>query len=277
MQLFLLDKETPETFEVPVLILQPVPQAALLRQVRFERTDISREPVGLSSSADPSGILVEGQLSIARHGWVPVPLLNPAEPFPEATEVAILGSIEALSMRDDRDRLLLHYAASYGLLLTCQKIITTLREVSTIPHAVIQAMRSVDRHGIVPLQLTVMENHTSTATYLVDILAAEDAAAGGETPVKTIMGDILHTALRNQNDEIVRHLIRANTDLSCRHSRGETALHVAAQLGRADYTDLIIRAMPRERAGLDVPDTSRGWTPLFVGCASGHYELSRSS
>ncbi|RYP10625.1 hypothetical protein DL765_008050 [Monosporascus sp. GIB2] len=56
-------------------------------------------------------------------------------------------------------------------------------------------------------------------------------------------------------------------------SRGEVALHVAAQVGRVDYTTLVLQAMSEEGTELDVPNTSRGWTPLFFACANGHYDI----
>lgn len=88
--------------------------------------------------------------------------------IPRATQTIVLRALEAPLMKDRSGRLLLHYAASYGLLPICREILTALGEASTNPGAVVRAMQSADHDGLVPLQLAVMENHTSAATYLVD-------------------------------------------------------------------------------------------------------------
>ena len=89
------------------------------------------------------------------------------------------------------------------------------------------------------------------------------------------MGDALYLALRTQNDDIVRGLLRGGADLTYQSTRGEVALHVAAQVGRVDYAALIIQAMRNQGANLDIPDNARALTPLFHACADNNAEIVR--
>lgn len=188
------------------------------------------------------------------------------------TEIRDRWVSEASEGKDRFGRLVLHYAASYGLLAICQKLVQKLRDSAAGTNAAVRAILSTDNDGRTPLHLAVMGNHALAATYLID--SVYDPAATSEGSLaRTIMGDLLPIALMNQNDEIVRCLLRGRADVRRRSSRGEIALHVAARVGRVDYTSIILQAMSEEGAELDVPDTSRGWTPLFVGCADGHYDI----
>ncbi|RYP49791.1 hypothetical protein DL768_004578 [Monosporascus sp. mg162] len=188
------------------------------------------------------------------------------------TEVRDHWASQAPQTKDRFGRFVLHHAASYGLLEVCQELIQKLLDSPTGPNAAVQAILSTDNEGLTPLHLAVMGNHALAARYLIDSINTRNGT-GEVSLARTIMGDLLTMALTNQNDEIVRCLLHGRADLCRRSSRGETALHVAAQVGRVDYTALVLQAMSEEGAELDVPNTSRGWTPLFFACADGHYDI----
>lgn len=135
------------------------------------------------------------------------------------------------------------------------------------------AILSADSQGITPLHLAVIGGHTQAASSMIDSLRA----AGGALAGMNVMGDVLTIALRSQNDDMVHCVLRRGCVDFRRRSqcRGEIALHVAVQLGRLDYAALIVEAMRKQGASLDVPDNSRGWTPLFFACADGDAGIVR--
>lgn len=198
---------------------------------------------------------------------------NGGYPLPVFVEADVFCVPEALLQKDHRRRTLLHYAARHGLLPICQRILTALGE-STGAAARVGATLSVDHEQLTPLHLALAEDNTSTVLFLVDTIFSHSASSETEALVKATIGDALLVALRKENDEVVRHLLRGYPDLAYRSKHSETALHVAAQLGRADYVDLIVQAMSGKRAGQDVQDIARGWTPLFFACADGNYDIA---
>ena len=71
----------------------------------------------------------------------------------------------------------------------------------------------------------------------------------------------------------MQSLLRGGADLGRQFRRGKTALYVAAEIGRVDYADLIVQALSREHTELDVREGSREWTPLFIACVNGYYDV----
>ncbi|KAM7193003.1 Glycerophosphoryl diester phosphodiesterase family domain containing protein [Rhypophila sp. PSN 637] len=122
--------------------------------------------------------------------------------------------------------------------------------------------------GFTPLHLAVIGGHAQLVSHMIDSLPANR-----ETHARNVVGEVLHVALRYQNDAIICSLLRGCADLSYRSSRDETALHVAVQVGRADYAALVLEAMLKQGASHDVPDNSRAWTPLLFACADGNSEI----
>lgn len=182
------------------------------------------------------------------------------------TLINTLGSDKLLT-KDRFDRLPLHYAASHQTpeISCCQELVRALGD------SAIQAILSTDKEALTPLHLAVMGDNLQTTIFLIDTIVSHNAD-GLESHARAIMGELLHVALNNQNDDIVHSLLQAGADISFRSSRGQTALHVAAELGRADYTAIILQSMSKQRTELDVPDDSRGWTPLFLACVDGYYD-----
>lgn len=171
------------------------------------------------------------------------------------------------------DRRPLHHAARYGLTATCEEILEGCNR-SGSPAVAIMALSKVDGEGMTPLHLAVAGNHTSTAKCLIRAIP-DNLTAEEDTVIKSTMGDVLHLALENQSDDVVTLLLRQDANLHRRSSRGETVLHIAARLGRTDYTSLLLEAMSNQGAEIDTPDASRGWTPLFFACAAGHFDVAK--
>lgn len=132
------------------------------------------------------------------------------------------------------------------------------------------AILSADDDGLTALHLAVIGGCVPAASAMISVLYAD----GGER-ARNAMGDLLLIALRTQNDPIIYCLLTSCADLYHRSSRGEIALHVAVQVQRIDYAAPILQAMRKQGASLDVPDSSRAWTPLFFACANGCAEMAQ--
>ncbi|KAK0721385.1 Glycerophosphoryl diester phosphodiesterase family-domain-containing protein [Apiosordaria backusii] len=87
--------------------------------------------------------------------------------------------------------------------------------------------------------------------------------------------NLLHIAIRRQDDESVHALAPNSKNLHYLSVRGETALHVATQFGRLDYTTVLLDNLVRMGLEHDIPDISRGWTPLFFAAVDGHFDIVR--
>ncbi|KAK4178479.1 Glycerophosphoryl diester phosphodiesterase family-domain-containing protein [Triangularia setosa] len=83
----------------------------------------------------------------------------------------------------------------------------------------------------------------------------------------------LHIAIRRQDDDAVHSLAQNSKNLNHLSIRGETALHVATQLGRLDYTTLLLENLAKDGLDHDIPDISRGWTPLFFAAVGGRFDI----
>ena len=179
---------------------------------------------------------------------------------------------DMLLEKDDSGRLLLHYAASYRMSMACEVLVQALKSRPSGPDDVVEAVTSPDKEGLSPLHLAVMNGCTSSSMYLINAIVTSAGAEVGSS-TRAMMGDVLQLALKHQNDEMVHSLLQAHADVSFQSRRGETALHIAAQIGRFDYAVLILDAISEQGAEVDVPDTTQGMTPLFIACLYGHYDI----
>ncbi|POR31633.1 Glycerophosphodiester phosphodiesterase GDE1 [Tolypocladium paradoxum] len=174
---------------------------------------------------------------------------------------------------DQSGRLPLHYAAKFGLVEICQVILDTLLQSQNRNLARTATLLPDSEHQS-PIHLAASDNHVAAAVAILNALDS-NGTADSNCENRTFPGDILMVALRQQNNELVYRLLEYGVDLSHQSSRGETALHVAAQLGRFGYAERILRDMLAKRVGIDVQELSRGWTPLFTACAGGHQKIAK--
>lgn len=185
----------------------------------------------------------------------------------------LLGSLGAearkvLLSKDLFGRFPLHLAARYGLLSICRVILEVFAgsdDRGIFKHALL----SPDKEGQTALDYAVTGNHLPIVKMFLDLICANK----GDYDVQTSLGEILVTALRCQHDTIVSCIIDHDANINCRTTRGETPLHIAAQLGRFDYTEKLLRAKSKQDAEIDVAERTRGWTPLFTACAGGFLEI----
>lgn len=168
-------------------------------------------------------------------------------------------------------------AARYGLRDICDFIVATLTSQKYFHGAYEEKestsyRMSVYEMVLASLQVAVSQNHTTTAQYFITVLKSVEFGARFDWLVRTY-GKSLFIAVRNQNDELVQALADS-TPLSSFAISNRNVLHLAAQLGRADYVTYLMEAMQSQRVHLDIPDESRGWTPLFYAAYHGHFDVA---
>ena len=173
---------------------------------------------------------------------------------------------------DALGRLPLHYGALYGLTAICQSILDSLQRCGQDSSAAGKAVLLVDSEGYTPLHYAVIRNHAAVAMLFIDILKMNYRTAdkASDQDLRSVLGGLLRVALKYQYDDLIHLLVTSYIDINCRSSRGETALYVAAQIGRGDYVKILLQAVSSQNAHIDVPETVYGWTPLFIACAEGH-------
>jgi glycerophosphodiester phosphodiesterase len=147
----------------------------------------------------------------------------------------------------------LHIAAMYGMVNLCMHLLSTVSQIER--YIVLQ-----DEAGISPLQTSVARGHVEVAKLLF---------SATDVPSTMIPGDLLHIALRREDDAMVKILLSKKVGFDYRSSSGENCLHVAAKLGREDYLRLLLPML--EPDSVDATEYLCLWTPLFVGCVEGHF------
>lgn len=175
-----------------------------------------------------------------------------------------------LQVGDVFGRLPLHYAARYGLTSICQSILDSLQDLED-SSAAREAVLSTDSEGYTPLYFAVIRNHAAVTRLFLETLEM-DHQTGDEARdehLRSVLGGLLHPALKSQYNDMVHLLVSSHIDINHRSSRGETALYVAAQIGREDYVEILLKAASDKNA-IDICETVNGWTPLFIACAKGH-------
>jgi glycerophosphodiester phosphodiesterase len=179
-----------------------------------------------------------------------------------------------LQADDALGRLPLHYGALYGLSAICQSILTSLQQCGQDSSAAREAVLSVDSEGSTPLHSAVICNHAAVTKLFLDTVEI-DYPTGDEATdqrLRSALGALLLVALRSQYDDIVHLLVSTHFDINHGSSCGETALYVAARIGREDYVKILLDAASDQNI-IDVSENVFGWTPLFIACAEGHLKV----
>jgi len=176
-----------------------------------------------------------------------------------------------LQADDALGRLPLHYGALYGLSAICQSILNSLQVWGPGSSAAREAVLSTDSEGHTPLHCAVIHNHAAVTGLFLDTLEMDyqNSDEARDQHLMSVLGGLLLVALKSQYDDTVHLLVSTHIDISHRSSRGETALYVAAQIGREDYVKILLEAASDQNA-IDVSEMVFGWTPLFIACAQGH-------
>lgn len=176
---------------------------------------------------------------------------------------------DILQERDSFGRLPLHYAAEYGLAEACQAILKSMHDwglSSASSHC--NPVLLPDWESRSPLHLAVIGGHISAARTLFEFC---NTSTGDHKMVDSDLdgiSDLLAISLRSDFLEIVQILVgRMNVNYRGKH--GETALHIAARLGREDYVTMLVN----RSANVNALETIHGWSPLIIACVKGHMHI----
>lgn len=224
---------------------------------------ITSADVDGAQSPDESGTLVETSSNPGR-------IAAATSLFIRLLEKPTVDQSQILQAKDSFGRLPLHYGARYGLAGICHYILKCLHDINKNSGAR-EAILSVDSEGHSPLQYALIHNHGAVVRLLLRKLEMDyqvgDEVRNHETRI--IISDLLVISIRYQHDEALRHLMSSHIDQNHQSSRGQTALYVAAQIGREDYVKTLLD-MTNGSDAIEIPETVHNWTPLFIACANGH-------
>lgn len=182
-----------------------------------------------------------------------------------------LDQREALLRKDVLGRLPLHYGSLYGLTAVCESITISLRAWESGCHE--EAISFPDSIGLTPLHYAVIHNHIAVARILLNSCASRSASEMGTRTdeLANLLSDLLVIAIRYQFDEMVSTLQSFRSHIGHYSIPGESALYVAAQIGRDDYVKTLL-----EDGGvtdMDITEPLHGWSPLFIASVKGHLSI----
>ena len=180
----------------------------------------------------------------------------------------------ALVAKDVYGRMPLHYAAQYGFIFICSILISRMQvwgqfEVSDG----IDAQFWQDNDGYTPLHLSVINGHPRTTETLLE--AEHWRGSNAVRKHMSRLSDVLILAVRANFVVIVKLLVDAGLDLNYQDDQGETALHVAARLGRVDCANILLNGSASQTADAEIAEYTYGWTPLFISCVEGRLDVAR--
>lgn len=177
----------------------------------------------------------------------------------------------ALLARDSAGKTPLHFAAEYGIKIMCEVIIEHLRawKLFDVSNG-IDSSRWQDDEGWAPLHLSAVGGHPLTTEALLDAEEAGGVQVKQRSPKSSA---VLALATKANYIEIVRLLIKAGVDINYQDEQGDTALHVAARFGHVECAKLLLEGRDEQRANIELPEKTYGWTPLFIACVDGHLSI----
>jgi len=182
----------------------------------------------------------------------------------------------ALQARDLYGRIPLHYAAEYGFIAICEVIIKHMQDWNQFDVVNgIDAPEWQDQEGLTPLHLAVVNQHPLTTEVLLKAEKWQDNILDPQQVKKRAAksGAVLALATKSNSVTIVKLLVRAGIDVNHRDEQGETALHVAARFGHVECACALLDATSGQKADIDIPENTFGWTPLFIASVDGHLPI----
>ena len=127
-----------------------------------------------------------------------------------------------------------------------------------------------DQEGLAPLHLAVINQHPLTTEVLLKAEKWQDPILMKRAATS---GAMLALATKSDSVAIVNLLLRAGVDVNHRDENGETALHVAARFGHVECAGALLDATSGQKADIDIPENTFGWTPLFIASVDGHLRI----
>ena len=178
----------------------------------------------------------------------------------------------AIKAKDVYGRTSLHYAAHFGLIAACSRLILHMQEWNEYRDVeAITAPLWPDVDGLTPIHLAVIGGHPLTTKELLEAGQHDQTNAKSDTAsdVMTNLGDLLALAVKGNYAIIVKLLIDAGVDVNYQDDQGESALHVAARFGHEECASAILFSNGVKVANVELSENCFGWTPLHVACVEG--------
>ncbi|KAJ6190497.1 hypothetical protein N7519_000518 [Penicillium mononematosum] len=191
--------------------------------------------------------------------------------FDIAIEYLASRKEDVLSAQDTFGRLSLHYGALHGMDFICQSILD-YSHVWGLGSAS-RLILTPDWQGFTPFHYAVIENHVGVAKIFLETLISEIESGQVAQTERLLesLSDMLILAIRYQHDGIVFVLTKISFDLHGCSLYGESALYVAAQIGRSDYVSVLLEHS--NAVYIDTAEKVHGWNPLFIACVEGHHTI----
>ena len=180
----------------------------------------------------------------------------------------------SLTSRDTLGRLPLHHAAQFGFTVICDIIVNQMRDWNQFD--VSQGLDSgtwCDGEGNSPLHLSVLGGHLDATNHFLDACRlSQNRLDPSQTPARLInkSNALLTMAVKENRWKIAGSLIEAGADVNEQDGEGETPLHTAARFGHLESVRTMIAESQWQRADLDIPEKTFGWTPILVASVDGH-------
>ncbi|CZT51162.1 uncharacterized protein RSE6_12267 [Rhynchosporium secalis] len=166
--------------------------------------------------------------------------------------VAAIISENHLVMQTGCNRNLLEFGATHGMINLCTQVLSGVTSVKD--HVLLK-----NEAGLTSVHIAVVNGYVEIARLLLSII---------DNPFVGNPDNLLHIALRNQDDAMVELLVSRSIGLRHTSSSAETCIYIAAQLGRQDYLCLLLPVVGYDF--IDAAESACHWTPLFVSCVEGH-------
>ena len=183
---------------------------------------------------------------------------------------------KALNAKDSYGRRPLHYAAQYGLVVTCQLIIRYMQEwAQSCAGEGIDGSEWQDNEGLVPLHLAVVGGHPLTTKTLLgrNSLQYHDGSTPSIVGKLSKSSAVLAIATKSDFKVLVQLLVDAGVNLDWQDESGETALHVAARFGLEDCAKILLKGSNGHGANIELGEKLFAWTPLHVASVDGHLPI----
>ncbi|CZS97130.1 uncharacterized protein RAG0_06266 [Rhynchosporium agropyri] len=155
-------------------------------------------------------------------------------------------------MQTGFNRNLLEFGATHGMINLCTQVLSGVTSVND--HVLLK-----NEAGLTSVHIAVVNGYVEIARLLLSII---------DKPFVGNPHNLLHIALRNQDDAMVELLVSRSIGLRHTSSSAETCIYIAAQLGRQDYLRLLLPVVGYDF--IDAAESAYHWTSLLVSCVEGH-------
>ncbi len=182
----------------------------------------------------------------------------------------------SLQAKDCYGRMPLHYAAQFGFPVLCQIIIKHMQSWNQFDVTDgIDSPKWQDLEGWAPLHLSVIGGHPITTKTLLE---AEDWKGESDHKLSSRRNiskssAVLALATKANFAVIVKMLVDAGVDIDYQDEQGETALHIAARFGHDGCARALLEGSVHGKANTELAEINFAWTPLFVACVDGQYNV----